>query len=652
MSIEVKEFIKDPKYTNIKTFYKETLAKVGELETTISNLDNVYLPLSGGTLTGDLTTTQTEFNTQSFVTKKWVQENTVTGSFLPSTGGIIQGKNSNGQLNIYDKYLMLERYDNNERVSYVYLASGSSRDSFVPDFTMNTTKPFTYNGTTINFYQNQINTSGYSWKLGSEEMYILPTGIELVSNGLQSEYSKDYGQINLNINYGLIIQKKDANGNTTHNLQLNSGTNTAQIYLYVNDGKNKAAVFNVDGLTFSGTDCVLDKLYFNSSGIAFETKETDSRKVQYFTTRDNHKISYKNQTETGTIEFKPITTDGEVKLTVSNTVSSTTHTVTMYNGHTSTTQTEFNNNDYVTKQYVDSIKAEYDDLLEKYNDLAERLNTFLLNTGEVEPEPEPLPTLTDELITVPTNHVSISLNANNFYLDWGDGSEVETITSNSYVTKTHDYAETKVWKIKIGPNNENAFGEIEAYYHGDETYPERGTDPNQFTEVNLNHLIYNINDYPSSEDIANSTTLTTYKINYPAVHQGCGFEFLVNCPNLTEVYFGPLTEGIAVGPIYTSDGLENNLTAIYLDLDTEVFETSTDFMFYRQSLTDIYFYNETPISLYYETQTYLTDEEYFASQKGEPIDVSGLTIHVPSAAVEAYKSAPGWSIYADRIVGY
>ena len=69
--------------------------------------------------------------------------------------------------------------------------------------------------------------------------------------------------------------------------------------------------------------------------------------------------------------------------------------------------------------------------------------------------------------------------------------------------------------------------------------------------------------------------------------------------------------------------------------------TIEDYAFYDcRGLIDVYCKSITPPTC---------GERVFYNGYGEPYNCN---IHVPTASVEAYKSAEGWSVYADYIVGY
>jgi hypothetical protein len=96
---------------------------------TTANASSTYLPLTGGALTGQVTTTQTPLLSTQLVPKSYV-DNTV-GNYLPLTGGALTGQVSTTQTPLLSTQLVPKSYVDNTVGNYLPLTGGSIGNNYI-----------------------------------------------------------------------------------------------------------------------------------------------------------------------------------------------------------------------------------------------------------------------------------------------------------------------------------------------------------------------------------------------------------------------------------------------------------------------------------------------------------------------------------------
>ena len=224
------------------------------------------------------------------------------------------------------------------------------------------------------------------------------------------------------------------------------------------------------------------------------------------------------------------------------------------------------------------------------------------------------------------------------------GSRFTSVTIGSGVTTIGDYAFYECSSLTSAtiPDSVTTIGKYSFYGCSSLTSV---TIPDSVTEIG-ERAFYNCSSL-TNVTIGNSvTTIGKYAF------EGCTGELIVNCniPSASNSY-----EGAFYSSKFTSVTIGSGVTTIgdyaFYNCDSltsvtipDSVTTIGDYAFYIcDSLTSVYCKATTP------PVAILSEFGWWSAFSN---NVSDLKIYVPMDSVEAYKSAEGWSIYADAIVGY
>ena len=234
--------------------------------------------------------------------------------------------------------------------------------------------------------------------------------------------------------------------------------------------------------------------------------------------------------------------------------------------------------------------------------------------------------------------------ASNYYEGAFYSSKFTSVTIGSGVTTIGDYAFYECSSLTSAtiPDSVTTIGKYSFYGCSSLTSV---TIPDSVTEIG-ERAFYNCSSL-TNVTIGNSvTTIGKYAF------EGCTGELIVNCniPSASNSY-----EGAFYSSKFTSVTIGSGVTTIgdyaFYNCDSltsvtipDSVTTIGDYAFYIcDSLTSVYCKATTP------PVAILSEFGWWSAFSN---NVSDLKIYVPMDSVEAYKSAEGWSIYADAIVGY
>ena len=521
-------------------------------------------------------------------------DNLLSDSYLPLTGGTVTG-NTYIETD-YSAYDTLKgKTSLNSGAIYLELLDSPTYGTWNSQLGMSASSGITWSRNQITGSHNtkyqtnvQLIDSGYylytkdTSSDKADSIYLQAGQLELVNNRV-TDTSHAKGQVNLSTTSLYIT-----NGNN----QVNLSCDPSNIQLYLS-GTNQTIRLSKDGLTFNGDNIPVESLYFSKDGIGYTTKESYNRKTTYYLTSSATNISYKNQSQTGTLTFKPATIDGEVQFKIANTIEDTTHEVTIYNGHTSTTQTEFNSTDYVTKQYVSSIVPDVNSCIPNEGNVLTSTNTDItrstltlksMNTlisTAVAGAPDSYINLTPTHIILDNNRgndLSSSIELSNStinILSKANSSVITLETGNSNANKTslelrgtgdgepglHYYysKNSKTFKLDVSEkmfNGETDGGRIRVWNEKIGTQAELTLD-DKFTVQYYNNEITMLANGTST--FGNDEGVELYLAN------GTGY---LNKANVTKLYNDPTTELVIKGDLdnYVSKTEYNELKDGYDDL--------------------------------------------------------------------------------------
>lgn len=191
-------------------------------------------------------------------------------------------------------------------------------------------------------------------------------------------------------------------------------------------------------------------------------------------------------------------------------------------------------------------------------------------------------------------------------INWGDGSPIVDFDGNNY-SQTHSYPKAGRYCVEVWWTG----GTKTTYFHP------KNADINKVIAVEIFAKYSNVDDY------ANMPNLRKVRYSFNPIKVSFN-----NCPKLTDIVIPNSANEIVTASDCTS--LE------YLTIPSSIVSISAYTFKNNTSMKEYHFLGTTPPSI--------SD----ATFQGIP---STCKIYVPSASLNAYKTATNWSTYASQIVG-
>ncbi len=286
------------------------------------------------------------------------------------------------------------------------------------------------------------------------------------------------------------------------------------------------------------------------------------------------------------------------------------------------------------------LKSDFDQLLNAYNDLADRLNQFLEETGEISVE--------DIDTTFVTSDTTVAFlmqteTDGTFTINWGDGTTTDTTIGerNQYGDLEpkkfeHTYTDNReTHTITFHPN-------VEDYDHAPISFDDRDRGDDGYAQhFSRVHIINVDGDY-------DYVSIDEFEVDKTDQYQ----YFFLDGSELKRLIVGENCSSIFDGQWDCSETYNYyNLEYLYIKNNQYMPEILTYNDSYGGSsvnttLKEIHFTNTTPPDFEYGWD----DETY--GEAFRAIISNDLKVYVPAEAVDVYKAAEGYSIWADYIIGY